>query len=182
MRDNFTAVSVVLVAAALSSACSAGAPLVFATSDPVQSEEKVIRGVVNGLWRYDSAQNADRLTKIAVGASESEAAEFSDRYQVRVGIDRGVLVAKFVEVVPLPAGWTYSLDKVIDDGQTVNVGDVVEIRTIIGSRIIPLVQIVRKCDEAPMPGENRDWRLGCRSYESFQSNGYAGEVYVLTGF
>lgn len=182
MSDNYRAASVVVVAAVLLSGCSAGAPLVIATPDPVQTEEKVILGVVNGLWRYEPGQNVDRLTKMAVGASEREAAEFSDRYQVRVGIDRGILVAKFVEVVPLPDGWTHSLDSVIDDGQTVNVGDVVEIRTSIGSRIIPLVRIVRKCDEAPLPGENRDWRFGCKTYDSFRSNGYAGEVYVLTGF
>lgn len=88
---------------------------------------------------------------MAVGPSESEAAEFSDRYQIHVGIDRGTLVAKFVEVVPLPDGWTYGLDKVINDGQTLNVGDVVEIRTSVGSRIIPADDEVVLCPPGTSP-------------------------------
>jgi hypothetical protein len=174
--------TLVIMTSTLLSACSVGAPFVIATSDPVQTEEKVVRGVVNGLWRFDPSQNAHRLTKTAVGASQSEAAAFYDRYQVRVGIDRGHFIAKFVEVVPLPVGWKYSLDKIIDDGRTVNVGDVVDIRTARGSRIIPLAQIVRKCDRDPLPNENPDWKIGCKAYKSFNSNGYAGEVYVMTGF
>lgn len=180
MRGQY--LTFVITTSILLSACSVGAPFVIATSDPVQTEEKVIRGVVNGLWRFDPSQNVHRLTKMEVGASQSEAAAFYDRYQVRVGIDRGYFIAKFVEVVPLPVGWKYSLDKIIDDGRTVNVGDVVDIRIISGSRIIPLAQIVRKCDRAPLPDENPDWKIGCKIYESFKSNGYAGEVYIMTGF
>ena len=87
-----------------------------------------------------------------------------------------MILTKFVEVAPLPEGWTYSLDKVIDDGRTVNVGDIVDIRTIIGGHVVPVIEIVRKCDAAPAPGENRDWQIGCKSYSSFNAKGYAGEV------
>lgn len=171
-----------LVVASFIGACSAGAPLVLVTPDPVQSEEKVIRGVVNGIWQFDPKQNADRLASYSIGASEAEAAPFSERYQVRVGISRSMLVTRFVEVVPLPEGWTHSMDKIVNNARTINVGDVVDIQTVVGSRIIPLIRIVRKCDEPPLADEDADWNIGCKSYDSFRSNGYAGEVYVLTGF
>ena len=174
----------ILVVSGLLAACTGPNALVllFESPDAVQKEDKVIRGVVRGLWRYGPKENVDRFTRFSVGASSSEAAGFANRYQVRIGIDLNMFGYMAVEVVPLPEGWTYSLDKVIDDGRTVNVGDIVDIRTTVGARIVPLVAIVRKCDAAPLPGENRDWPIGCKTYDSFRSNGYAGEVGALTGF
>ena len=66
------------------------------------------------------------------------------RYQVRVGIDRSVFIAEVSEVAVLPEGWTYSLDTIIDDGRTINVGDV--------------------------------------SVKGFDTRGYGGEKYFVTGF
>ena len=174
----------ILAVTGLLAACVSPAAMIATWSPPapMQHEEKVIRGVVRGLWKYEPEENLDRFTHSSVGASASEATGFANRYQVRVGIYTNMIGYGHFKVVPLPEGWTYSLDKVIDDGRTVNVGDIVEIRTIVGSRIVPLVAIVRKCDDAPLPGENPDWRLDCQSYGSFESNGYAGELNAWTGW
>jgi hypothetical protein len=150
--------------------------------DPVQREEREIRGVVRGLWSYSPEQNTDRLTRFSVGASESEAAPFAERYQVRVGVSTNAFAYYAIKVVPLPEGSTYSLGEVVNDGRTVNVGDIVDVRTIVGQRIIPLVRIVRKCDQAPSLDESEDWQLGCKSYDGFNDKGYAGEVNVLLGW
>ena len=183
MRRLFTAI--LGVGAGLQAACSALTwPYfdLYDTWDHEFKEELVFRGVVRGLWRYGSEENVERLTRISVGASASEAASFANRYQVRVGIEVNAFMFKAFKVVPLPEGWTYSLDKVIDDGRTVNVGDIVDIRSTIGSRIVPMVAIIRKCDDVPLPGENREWQLACKSYDSFGPHGYAGEVDALTGY
>jgi hypothetical protein len=150
--------------------------------DPVQRKEKEIRGVVRGLWSYSPEQNIDRLTRLSIGASESEAAPFAERYQVRVGVWYNAFAYQAIKVVPLPAGWTYSLDEIVNDGRTVNVGDIVDLRTIVGRRIIPLDRIVRKCDQPPTPDEREDWQLGCKSYDRFDDEGYAGEVNVMIGW
>lgn len=140
------------------------------------------RGVVNGLWRFDARENADRLSGYFVRASVDDAASLSGRYQVRVGIDRSWIWGKSTEVAVLPDGWTYSMNKVVDDGHTVNIGDVVDVRTEIGSNIESLIRIIRKCDQQALPDENPDWNIGCKSVDSFVSSGYAGETYFLTAF
>jgi hypothetical protein len=150
--------------------------------DPVQRKEREIRGVVRGLWSYSPEQNTHRLTRLSIGASESEAAPFAGRYQVRVGVWNNAFAYYAIKVVPLPEGWTYSLGEVVNDGRTVNVGDVVDLRTIVGQRIIPLVRIVRKCDQAPSPDESEDWQLGCKSYDGFNDKGYAGDVNIMLGW
>jgi hypothetical protein len=163
-------------------ACSAGTPLTIALPSGVQKEEKVYRGVVNGLWRYDPKENTKRLTSSLGGASVADAQSLASRYQVRVGIDRSWWWGKFSEVVALPEGWTYSLQNVVNDSRTVNIGDIVDIRTEAGKGFETLIRIVRKCDEQPEPDENHDWNIGCKSVDAFGSNGYAGEVYYLTVF
>jgi hypothetical protein len=150
--------------------------------DPVQRTEKEIRGVVRGLWSYSPAQNTDRLTRLSIGASEIEAAPYAERYQVRVGVWYNAFTYHAIKVVPLPEGWTYSLGEVVNDGRTVNVGDIVDLRTVVGERIIPLVRIVRKCDQPPSPDESHDWQLGCKSYTGFDDKGYAGDVNVMLGW
>jgi len=141
-----------------------------------------MRGVVNGLWEFDVVRNEQRLKGTYAKASPSEARELATRYQVRVGIDRSIFVYKAAEIVVLPEGWTHSPKSLVDDGRTINIGDVIEMRGRVGTNFEIVQVIVRKCDEAPVPGENKDWNIGCRTIEAFDSRGYAGERYYLTGF
>ena len=83
-------------------------------------------------WTCAGAAREDLVGEVGVTrrhrraeASNEDAARLSDRHQVRVGIDRGIVVGALSEVVLLPEGWEYNADAVIRDGKTVNVGDVV---------------------------------------------------------
>jgi hypothetical protein len=64
----------------------------------------------------------------------------------------------------------------------VNVGDVVVVHLEPASGLRTITDIVRKCDEAPLPGEDKDWNIGCKRVSSFRKNGYGGETYIFTGF
>lgn len=185
MKDRIACIAATFllsVVAVAQSGCSAGAPLVI-DHDEVATQVRSFRGVVNGLWRFDQDENAGRLLKGYLPAESAAmmAPALAERHQVRVGIDRGV-IGKFSDVSVLPVGWTHSLDKVVDDGRTVNIGDVVDIQTVIGTKITTVVAIARKCDRAPLAGENPDWNIGCKLAYQFGANGYAGSKYYLTVF
>jgi hypothetical protein len=179
---DFRQLSVLAISVTLISACTPANPL--ATSWPHRKIEtdEVSRGVVNGVWQYDPTRNSERLQGRFVGLSPDDARTLVGRYQVRVGIDRGWFVFRADDVVVLPAGWTYSLAAVIDNGRTINVGDVVQLRTLAGTHLNLLESIVRKCDSPPIPGENKDWDIGCKAVKYFDASGYGGERYYLTGF
>jgi len=164
--------------------CSAAVPFGIATQThaPKTDPDKIYRGVINGLWRYDAKENTERLQGPFCEADPLVAFELSDRYQVRVGIDRSWFIGESSEVVVLPDGWAYSLDVVVSDGRTVNIGDVVEIYLQPSRGIRSVTAIVRKCDQSPLPNENKDWNIGCKSAGPFNSRGYAGEKYYLTAF
>ena len=136
-------------------------------------------GVVNGLWQCTEEQNATRLASMFFEAADISS--LSGRCQVRVGIDKAV-VGRACEVVVLPGNWRISPDTVVDDGRTVNIGDVVVVKRAIDSRLSQLDQIVRKCGSPPMPTENKDWSIGCKAVTDFDANGYAGERYFWMGF
>ncbi len=174
---NFAAVSIALL-----NACSAANPLAISWPGPTYTEPTVVRGVVNGLWQYDVSQNIHRLQGAYAGVSPVEVPALSARYQVRVGINRSAFVYEASEVAVLPEGWTYSLDTVTTDGRTINVGDVVELRGQVGTNLDHVVVLIRKCNSPPDPGERKDWNIGCKKIEHFDSRGYGGEKYYLTGF
>ncbi len=163
-------------------ACSAANPLSISARGGLHSETGEFRGVVNGLWRFDPNENRDRLEGYLTGASEDQVARLADRHQVRVGIDRSLFLGEASEVTILPEGWTYSMDRVVDNGRTINIGDVVQIRSEAGSSVEVLTGIVRKCDQPALPDENADWDIGCKFVDSFGRSGYAGETYFLTAF
>lgn len=173
-----------LIAATAASlvACSAANPLSISAPGGLSGASSEYRGVVNGLWRFDPDENVDRLEGHLTRASADQAAGLADRHQVRVGIDRSLFLGKASEVTVLPEGWTYSMDRVVNDGRTINIGDVVQIRADAGSSIEVLTDIVRKCDQPALPDENPDWDIGCKFVESFGRSGYAGETYFLTAF
>jgi hypothetical protein len=173
---------IVLFSTIVMTACTPANPLAITFPDPAYSEEKVIRGVVNGFWEYDPERNATRLEGAYSGAGDELVKDFAGRYLVRVGIDRSYLVGRSLEVVVLPTGWTYSLDRIVDDGRTINLGDVVDVRGHLGTNLESVVAIVRKCNAAPVPGENKDWSIGCKRVETFDANGYGGDKRYLTGF
>jgi hypothetical protein len=115
-------------------------------------------------------------------ANEAQAADLADRYQVRVGINHSCFIATFAEVVVLPEGWSHNLYDVVDDGHTINIGDVVDAKSIVGTNINEVVSIVRKCDVPAVAGEKKEWSIGCKQFEGFDAKGYGGEKYYLCGF
>lgn len=171
---------VVALVTAIVSACSAAGPLV--TTVPNREPEAAV-GVVNGVWRYDQNENAERMRKWHSRTDEGNIAELSQRYQVRVGIRRSGPFGDYAEVAVLPAGWVFSQVDVIDDGKTVNVGDIVEIENKIGTNLEFLQRIVRKCNATPVTGERSEWKIGCKAIHTFDEQGYGGEHYgPLTSF
>ena len=84
-------------------------------------------------------------------------------------MDKAV-VGRAREVVLLPDGWMYSLDAVIDDGRTVNIGDVVVATRSTDALLSRLNSIVRKCDAPALRNENRDWNIGCRRVSKRESD------------
>jgi hypothetical protein len=110
------------------------------------------------------------------------ATQLSNRYLVRVGINRSYFIGRFLEFVALPEGWTYSTDEVVNDGHTINIGDVVDVRGHVGTNVESVIAIVRKCDAQPVPDENKDWNIGCGRIEAFDSAGFGGNKYYLSVF
>ena len=163
-------------------ACTPATPLGIAVPGHVNKTQKTYRGVVNGFWQYDATRNKARLTGSWGKAEEATASALASRYLVRMGIDRSYVAGKFAGLVVLPEGWVYSLADVIDDGRTINIGDVVDTRTIIGTNLVEVVAIVRKCNAAAVPDENKDWSIGCTQVKGFDSFGYAGKRYFLSIF
>jgi hypothetical protein len=168
--------------AVLLNACSAANPFAITLAGETYKEEKLTRGVINGLWLYDYSQNVRRLQGMFAGTDSTRASALGTRYQVRVGINRSVFIAESSEIAVLPEGWAYSLDAVIDDGRTINVGDVVELRGEIGTNLDHVVAVIRKCNAPPVSGERKDWDIGCKTVKGFDTRGYGGERYFLTGF
>ncbi|MFO1394208.1 MAG: hypothetical protein U1F09_10655 [Steroidobacteraceae bacterium] len=184
MKREFSIIALLVLAAWALGGCSSAVPfgVAFEKHAPKSAPDKSYRGVVNGVWKYDTTANEKRLTGPYCEASAEDAAQLADRYQVRVGIDRGMFIGEFSEVVLLPPGWSYSLDAVVNDGRTINVGDVVEVRLEPARGLRTVTGLVRKCDQAPLPDENPDWNIGCKRVEAFHKDGYGGETYYLTGF
>lgn len=176
MRANATAL-VIAAGLILLAGCSPmnGLDVVTQRHAPKTDPSKMYRGVVFGLWDYDSKANEARLTGPYCEASTVEATRLSDRYQVRVIADRGFFENEGSFVVLLPEGWTYSANAVVDNGHTVNVGDIVNVLVEPARGIRSVVDLVRKCDAPAQPADKRAWTIGCRKVETFNKNGYGGE-------
>jgi hypothetical protein len=153
--------------------------------DP-RAEEKVVRGVVNGLYEYDPTRMSAALEKQHPSLPANVRADLSARYVVRVGINRGytpiVNMGRSADYVFLPLGWKSDRSEVSADPTIVNVGDVVEIRFQAHRYYNFLEAVVRKCDSAPTPDEKHEWSIGCKTYPAWGKNGYAGETYSFTTF
>ena len=169
-----------LSAAALLSGCIAGAPLSIQVPRQLETEQEMV-GVVNGLWLFDPEANRKRLASDK-GIAPEILESLSENHQVRVGIKRSILVGSAAVVVVLPDGWRYSATEVVDDGVTVNVGDIVRIRGARGRQVDYLVRIERKCNKPATGPEPWGFDLGCQAVTDFDSNGYGGEKYFLTMF
>ena len=182
MRDGPTRLIPLALVFSMLGACTSANPLAISVPGLKYKEEKVIRGVVNGLWQHDAQANSKRLQGAFVDATDFEAGLLAEQHQVRVGINRSYFISSFLEVVLLPKGWTYSVDEVVDDGHTINVGDVVDVQPRVGTKITSITAIVRKCNAPPVPDENKDWAIGCKRVEEFDSRGYGGQKYYLSGF
>jgi hypothetical protein len=182
LRLRLTTAIVLAISIAHLAACTPATPLGITVAGNANTKEETYRGVVNGYWQYDPKRNADRLRSTWGKADEAQVAAFTNRYLVRMGIDRSYILGRFAGLVVLPDGWTYSLADVIDDGHTINLGDVVDTRTIIGTNLVEVTAIVRKCNAPAIPGENKDWSIGCLQVDGFDSFGYAGKRYYLSIF
>lgn len=149
---------------------------------PNQEPEAVV-GVVNGVWKYDQTENAERMREWHSRTDEASIAGLSKRYQVRVGVRRNGPFGDYSEVVVLPEGWSYSDVAVIDNGVTISVGDIVEIENRVGTNLEFLLKLVRKCSAAPVAGERPEWNIGCKAIHGYDERGYGGEHYgLLTTF
>jgi hypothetical protein len=182
MRDLIGRISVLVLAAGTLVACTSANPLGVVVPGLTHKDVETIRGVVNGVWQHDPDKNRARLQGMFIDAADSEANLLSQLHQVRVGINRSYFLGSAFEVVLLPEGWSYSLAEIVDDGHTINVGDVVDVRGRIGTKITTVTSIVRKCNAEPLPDENKDWGIGCKSVSEFDASGYGGEKYCLSGF
>gem|GEM_PF-3364169 len=163
--------------------CSPAGPVVIPDLAAKSAENGVetVTGVVNGLWQCDDEQNARRLAGRFARVPVTDISALAHRCQVRVGIDKGI-VGDGREVVVLPDAWHYSLDAVIDDGRTINIGDVVIVARRNESRLSLLDRIEHKCNAPVAATENKDWNIGCRTADGFDSRGYAGERYYWLAF
>ena len=154
-------------------------------------EVSVVRGVVNGVYRYDPEDTLQRMTKYDDHLSQEEISDYSQRYVVRVGIDRAptisvispvVLGARWADYVVLPEGWTHDPFAISEESTVVNVGDIVEIAIQKGRHYDFFRSLVRKCNEPALEDENPDWNIGCKTYDEFEKSGYAGEYYTFRMF
>lgn len=170
---------------------SKGGPIIF-LKQPT-GPERVVQGVVNGLWNCTATQNRARLDKYKKYLGTINPGTVEPQCQVRVGVqqlgrmwDSGPRPPKtwhpFIELVILPPDWRVELADIIDDGRTVNFGDIVEVSYQNFRVANPLIRIVRKCNAARDPSELPEWQIGCRKFDGFDAGGYAGDHYVWTVF
>ena len=159
----------------------------YGTFQDPKGEESVLRGVVNGLWKYDPETFGPKIAKFDEHLTPEEISEYSARYIVRVGIDRAppidfispVPLGKWAEFVVLPAGWTHDLQTISADPKVINVGDIVDIRVQKGRYFDFLDAVVRQCGDPVVPDENRDWNIGCKTFKKFDSQGFAGDYHFF---
>jgi hypothetical protein len=156
--------------------------------------EKVVRGVVNGVWRYDPASFRNLMAKYTKQLTPEQIDEYSGRYLARVGISResaavalflsfGVGGCNVVDYVVLPAGWTHDIHSVSDDPHVVNVGDVVDVKVRRNMYFGLLEGIARKCNAEPNSGEDKAWNIGCKTFTDYeQKTGFAGDHHYLRCF
>lgn len=174
--------AVFLLVAFLAGCAASPAGPVYLIPRRLPGPEEELVGVVNGLWRYSLPENQERLRRDHL-FERSEIQALADRHMVRVGISRGVLTGRFAEYVLLPEGWRYSAIDVVDDGKTINVGDVVVLRAAKPRRTDYLIGIKRKCNAPPASGERPEWSIGCIPVTKFgKKTGYGGEQYVFSIF
>ncbi|MEQ9009459.1 MAG: hypothetical protein RLP12_16365 [Ekhidna sp.] len=154
---------------AIRCATSPGNNLILYRVDDPRGQPEVVRGVINGVYKYDPEQTREQLEEWDSHLSSSDIEAFSERYIVRVGIDRqstmsaisgfitGVIWGiSFADYVLLPPGWIYSYSEIVNFPNFVNVGDVVDIEIQTGRSFDHFVALVRKCNEQPEPDENPD--------------------------
>lgn len=150
-------------------------------------DEQIRIGVVNGMYKYDPQKTRKQLDEYAADLSEAEREHLSTRYVVRVGFKRmpagavilplipGSLTNKASDYVLLPQGWVADPSSISSDDDVINIGDLVIVRVQAKRWFDYLDKVVRKCSDTPSAGEDSDWHIGCRTYTSFDSNGYIGE-------
>jgi len=157
--------------------------------DP-KGEARIVRGVVNGLWQYDPDKTSEMMAKYDEQLTPEERSEYSKRYIIRVGIKRGppfeflspIALGKWIEYVVLPDHWSYDAQTMSPDPTVINVGDVVDVWAQKGRYFDFLNALVRQCDAPPVTGENRDWAIGCKTYQGFDKAGFAGDYHLLRSF
>lgn len=185
---------IVLLGALAASGCvsSPANPLLLCLDnnpDP-KGEARVVRGVVNGLWKYDPEKTLAHMAKYDEHLTPEERQKYSGRYIVRVGVRRGppieflspFALGKWVEYVVLPEGWTHDALAVSSDPKVINVGDVVDVWAQKGRYYDFLNALVRQCDAPPTAGENKDWSIGCKTYDDFDKQGFAGDYHYFRSF
>ncbi len=182
-----------ILATALSGCVSSPAnPLLICLDnnpDP-KGDARIVRGVVNGLWKYDPDKVSGMMAKYDEQLTPEERAEYSKRYIIRVGVRRGppieflspIVLGRWIEYVVLPEGWSYDAQAISSDPTKINVGDVVDVWTQKGRYVDFLNAVVRQCDAPPVAGENKEWAIGCKTYQGFDKAGFAGDHHYFRSF
>jgi hypothetical protein len=195
MRKVIVFFSLGLVLALAACATSPGNPglLVRYAKQPT-GDERVIRGVVNGIYKYDSDATLRLLSKFSPSMAEAERIELSKRYIGRVGykkmprsafllpITPRSMRSLFTDYVVLPKGWVGDPFSISAVQTIINVGDIIDVRVVTGRAVDYAEKLVRQCFENVAPNEKAEWALGCRTYEKFDGNGLAGEKYYVRPF
>lgn len=186
--------ALIILLASLASGCatSPGSPLVgYTLNQEPFGDESVIRGVVNGIYEYSPQKTEQSMAKLDEHLLPEQINLYSKRRLVRVGINRAhplmvispiIFGFRFSDFVILPEEWSHDFQSVSNDPHIINVGDIIDIRIQRGRYYDYAVSLVRQCFEEPLDDENPDWAIGCKTYEGYDKQGYAGEKYVFRPF
>jgi hypothetical protein len=188
-RRCFVLLGIALVTGCVSSPANPMLLCLDNNPDP-KGEARVIRGVVNGLWKYDPEKTLAHMAKYDEHLTPEQRQEYSGRYIVRVGVNRGppieilspFALGKWVEYVVLPPDWSHDALAVSNDPKVINVGDVVDVWAQKGRYYDFLNALVRQCDAPPVAEENKDWSIGCKTYNGFDKAGFAGDYHYFRSF
>ncbi len=148
-----------------------------------RGEEQEIIGVVNGLWKYDVAENRRRLDKWLPKEGEEHLRQLGNRYQVRLGVKRSIVGGSAAaEVAILPEGWTFTTKANATIPTVVQPGDLVVIMSKKGRAVDKVIKLYRRCDESQKEKEKPELSIGCFEVKKFRHNGYGGKWYFWTAF
>ncbi len=140
-------------------------------------------GVVIGVYRLTEKDNTRRLLGQHGKIQREMLDVWKKRQLVRVLLDEHWHIplvassADHAELVALPSDWRVMSNELVNDGKTINIGDIVRTETVIGATLEQVTAIVRKCNASPAVDENVDWQIGCKFRKLRKNRSYIGLRY-----